>query len=280
LILHVGLAECGSGGFLIEAMRQGWRKIEAEGRELGWPDKEIDAEKQKAGISNFRGIDKDDFLAKVAKAYMAILGDGRGGVFCENSLEQPDKWSRKARDEIRIGSFDVVITNPPFGKKLAIDSEDILSHFDLGHVWSLNDKGAFEQGPLHDKQPPQILFIERCLSLLRPGGTLGIVLLESIFGMPKYRYIVDWISKRSKVLAIVTLPEDLFQPHTHAKTCVVIIENTPPTESYDIFMCDVRWCGHDSRGNPTWTKDDKGQKVLLDEIPQVASLYHGRARPS
>ena len=264
---------CGSGGFLVEALRQVWRKIDSEGREFGWPDKEVDAEKQKAAISNFRGIDKDDFLAKVAKAYMAILGDGRGGVFCENSLEQPEKWDRKARDEIRLGSFDVVITNPPFGKKLAIDSQDILRHFDLGHSWSENEEGKFEKGALQEKQPPQILFIERCLSLLRPGGKLGIVLLESIFGMPKYRYIVDWITQRAKILAIVTLPEDLFQPHTHAKTCVVIIENTPSTKPHKIFMCDVKWCGHDSRGNPTWTKDANGNQILLDEIREVAALY-------
>ena len=51
--------------------------------ELGWPDTEIQAEKQKVAIDRLRGIDKDMFLSKVAKAYMAILGDGRGGVHCE-----------------------------------------------------------------------------------------------------------------------------------------------------------------------------------------------------
>lgn len=264
---------CGSGGFLVEALRHVWRKVEEEGEMLGWPEKEIEAEKQKAAIANFRGIDKDDFLAKVAKAYMAILGDGRGGVFCENSLEKPSRWDRRAADEIRLGSFDIVVTNPPFGKKLAIDSEDILNHFDLGHTWKQGKSGLFEKGARQDKQPPQILFIERCLDLLRPGGKLGIVLLESIFGMPKYQYVVDWITKRAKILAIVTLPEDLFQPHTHAKTCVVILENSPATDPYEIFMCDVKWCGHDSRGNPTWTLDADGKRILLDEIPEVARLY-------
>lgn len=46
---------------------------------------------------------------------------------------------------------------------------------------------------------------------------MGIVLLESIFGMPKYRYVVDYINKRARILAIVTLPEDLFQPNTLQK---------------------------------------------------------------
>ena len=86
---------CGSGGFLVEALRYVWSKLEATGAEYGWPDTEIEAEKQKVAIKNFRGIDKDSFLSKVAKAYLAILGDGRGGVHCENSLESFSNWSPK-----------------------------------------------------------------------------------------------------------------------------------------------------------------------------------------
>ena len=84
---------CGSGGFLVEALRYVWSKLEEIGAEYGWPDTEIEAEKQRVAIKNFRGIDKDSFLSKVAKAYLAILGDGRGGVHCENSLDSFDNWS-------------------------------------------------------------------------------------------------------------------------------------------------------------------------------------------
>ena len=205
---------------------------------------------------------------------MAILGDGRGGIFCENSLDLPQHWADKTKEAIQLGAFDIVVTNPPFGKKLAIDNKDILKSFEMGHAWK-EDKlsGKFLKNGVQDKQPPQILFIERCLSLLRPGGRMGIVLLESIFGMPKYKYVVDFITTCSKIKAIVTLPETLFQPYTHAKTCVVIIEKSAPTTNYPIFMCDVKWCGHDSRGNPTWTADENGKRILLDEIPNVASIY-------
>ncbi len=268
---------CGSGGFLVEGLRHVWQKVQKEGEELGWPQHEIEAEKQKVAIRNFRGIDKDYFLSKVAKAYMAILGDGRGGVFCENSIENISNWNSQARNGVPMGEFDVVITNPPFGKKLAIDSEDILKRYDLGHKWSFNsESGEFEKGKIQDKQPPQILFIERCLSLLKPNGRMGIVLLESIFGMPKYRYVVDYLQKHTKILAIVTMPEDLFQPHTHAKCCVVICQKREEhgDTSHQIFMAEVKWCGHDSRGNPTLKKDDNGQDILLDDIPMVAPLYH------
>lgn len=267
---------CGSGGFLVEGLRHVWRKVEESGREYGWPENEIEAEKQKVAIKNFRGIDKDYFLSKVAKAYMAILGDGRGGVYCENSLEQPANWSNATNDGIHFGTFDLVITNPPFGKKLAIDSEDLLKNYDLGYKWKHDlETDEFLKGNLQDKQPPQILFIERCLDLLTDGGTLGIVLLESIFGMPKYRYVVDYIEKKTDIKAIVTMPEDLFQPHTHAKCCVLICEKKPTKhkDSNKIFMADVKWCGHDSRGNPTIRNNKHGEDEILDDIPKVAEFY-------
>jgi len=265
---------CGSGGFLVEALRHVWREVDERGAQYGWPDHEIHSEKQRVAIKNFRGIDKDEFLSKVAKAYMAILGDGRGGVFCENSLARASDWHLEARKAIPAESFDVVITNPPFGKKLAIDSEDILTQFELGHIWKTKDDGTFEKNGPQDKQPPQLLFIERCLGFLKPGGRLGIVLLESIFGMPKYRYVVDFLTRHATINAIITLPEDLFQPNTHAKTCVVICtKGKLQTEKHKLFMCDVKWCGHDSRGNPTFRINSDGKKVLLDEIPSVAQLF-------
>ena len=270
---------CGSGGFLVESLRYVWNKLENKANELGWPESEIEAEKQKVAIKNFRGIDKDSFLSKVAKAYLAILGDGRGGVHCENSLEYFDNWSPKTIEDIQPGTFDIIVTNPPFGKKLAIDTTDILGLYDLGHKWTQDDDGKFAKGDLVDKQPPQLLFIERCLQMLRDGGRMGIVLLESIFGMPKYQYVVNYIRSKAKILAVVTLPEDLFQPHTHAKCCVLICQKYDKGESletcgdYDIFMSDVKWCGHDSRGNVTYTYNEKGDKVVLDEIPLVADKY-------
>lgn len=269
---------CGSGGFLVEALRYVWNKLDDKSRELGWPEAEIEAEKQKVAIKNFRGIDKDSFLSKVAKAYLAILGDGRGGVHCENSLDRFENWSPKTVEDIQPESFDIIVTNPPFGKKLSIDTTEILNLYDLGHKWSENE-GKFEKGDLVDKQPPQLLFIERCFQMLRPGGRMGIVLLESIFGMPKYKYVVNYIQQRAKILAVVALPEDLFQPHTHAKCCVLICQKYKSNETfettgdYDVFMSDVKWCGHDSRGNVTYTINEKGEKIVLDEIPLVAEKY-------
>ena len=124
---------CGSGGFLVEALRYIWKKVDTQGAELGWPDSEINAEKQEVAIKNFRGIDKESFLSKTTKAYMALLGDGRGGIYCENSLEAPHTWSIEAQNSIHDGGFKVILTNPPYGSKLKIDDTSILSRFQLGH---------------------------------------------------------------------------------------------------------------------------------------------------
>ena len=109
---------CGSGGFLIESLRHVWSQVKTEGEDLGWPEREIHADQQEVAIKNFRGIDKESFLSKTTKAYMAILGDGRGGIFCENSLEMPTNWSAATQNAVQMGMFDVILTNPPYGSKL------------------------------------------------------------------------------------------------------------------------------------------------------------------
>lgn len=256
---------CGSGGFLVEAIRDTWSKIEENGREYGWPEVEIASEKQEVAIKNFRGIDKDNFLSKVAKAYMAIIGDGRGGVFCENSLDNFSKWKSKTKDLIQMNSFDVVITNPPFGKKLKIDDTSILKKFDLGHKWKFHKKtNIFEKtNKIHNAQAPQNLFIERCLDLLKDGGRFGVIAPESMFCNPSHRYIVQYIKSIATIKAVISLPEELFQPYTHAKTCAVIIEKKLYKEDQDIFMGIAKWCGHDSRGLP----------VPHDDIPLIIDKY-------
>lgn len=203
---------CGSGGFLVEAIRDVWKKVEERGAQYGWPDAEIASEKQEIAIKNFRGIDKDNFLSKVANAYMAIIGDGRGGVFCENGLEASSNWKSITREHIQLGAFDVVVTNPPFGKKLKIDDTSILGSFSLGHKWKLDRSSHLYEktNSLHTGQAPQILFIERCLELLKEGGRLGIIAPESMFCNPSHRYIVQHIKSVARIRSVVSLPEELF----------------------------------------------------------------------
>jgi type I restriction enzyme M protein len=270
---------CGSGGFLIIALEYVWKKLEDLAKQKGWSAVQVDRKKREVASKYFRGIDKDLFLAKVTKAYMAIIGDGRGGVFCDHSLLPPSEWKVQASSSITLKSFDVVLTNPPFGTQIKIKGQALLSQYDLGHKWKKNRAtGRSEKTTaLYEHQPPQLLFLERCLQLLKPGGRLGIVLPESILGNPSYEYIVTFLLRSTKLLGVITLPESLFKTSgkggTHTKTCVLFLEKRPEPEPYDIFMADVKWCGHDSRGNPTIRKSKTGEYVLLDEVPQVAPRW-------
>lgn len=270
---------CGSGGFLIMALESIWRKIEIEGRKKHWNSVQIDRRKRDVATKCLRGLDKDSFLAKVTKAYMAIMGDGRGGVFCENSLLPPDEWHQATREKVHFGAFDLILTNPPFGTKIPIKGERVLSQYELGFKWRRDSKSGslVKSTAIHEDQPPQILFLERCLQLLKPGGKIGIVLPESLLGNPSYRHVITFLLKNTIVLGVVTMPESLFKTSgkggTHCKVCVLLAQNTRPEDTYDIFMAEVKWCGHDSRGNPTVRKNSKGALVLIDEVPLVGERF-------
>jgi len=256
---------CGTGGFLIESLRHVWNKVETKGKKLGWSEKRLEEEKQYVATTYFRGIDKDSFVAKVTKAYMAIIGDGRGGIFCESSLEHPKEWSNKCQDKVDLGKFDVVLSNPPFGSKIPVKEEKTLKQFTFGHKWKFDkkEKKWEQQTELNNKGAkagvePQILFIERCLQLLKVGGKLGIVLPDGVYGNDKLGYIREYLKKHTKILAIIDVPSETFQPNTSTKTTILIaekIKENSKIEEHFIFMAICETCGHDRRGNST-TEDD------------------------
>lgn len=265
---------CGSGGFLVVALEHMWRKLENDAEAKGWSETTLERKRREVAMRCIRGLDKDDFLAKVTKAYMAIIGDGRGGVFCEDSLAEPETWKPQVASALHLGEHDIVVTNPPFGSKIRIKGEHKLSQYRLARKWLKPGRTRSdweETNDLRKDEAPQVLFIERCMQLLKPGGRMAIVLPESIFGMPTYGYVVKYLFENFKLRAFISMPEDLFQPYTHAKTCVVLLENSPPSETDEIEMAIADWCGHDSRGNPTVRIDGEGHEVLLDDIPKIAS---------
>lgn len=267
---------CGSGGFLTVALEHVWQKLEQRAAARGWDQARLGRMQREYAQRYLHGIDKDSFLAKVSKAYMAILGDGRSSVFCDNALVEPVTWTSALSTSTHLGSFDVVVTNPPFGKKIVVRGDEILRQYQLGRRWQPDPEGTLQPtGPLYEKQPPQLVFIERCLQLLKPGGRLGIVLPESVFGMPKYRFVVEYIFRHAEVMAVAAMPEELFQPYTHAKTCIVFLRKREnPTDDYDILMADARWCGHDSMGNPTVrTNPSDGSTELLDDVPTISQRF-------
>lgn len=244
---------CGSGGFLAYTLRH------------------FISNKKK----NFylTGIDKDAFLSKIAKIYLSLLGNDEFHIYCENSLEVPDKWSKETKEEIKLGTFDVVLTNPPFGAKIPVIGKELLSQYQIGYKWENYEKWL-RTNKLLDKQPPQVLFIERCIQLLREGGRLGIVLPEGIFGNPSDRYIWEYISSVASVIGVVSLSQETFQPSTHTKTSVLFLKKTVERPK-SIFMAIAYNVGHNKNGKPIYKIDKtNSRKIIDDDLPVIANNFN------
>jgi type I restriction enzyme M protein len=273
---------CGSGGFLIVALEHVWTTRDAQAATEGWDATLLATRKRRTAEQFFRGIEKDAFLAKVTKAYMAIVGDGRAGIYCENSLQLPAEWlPADMAAAVPISGFDVVMTNPPFGSKIRITGPRLLAQYPLARRWAQVAGQWRESATLLEEQTPQLLFIDRCMQLLRPGGRMGIVLPESVFGMPKYDYVVEYLRTTARIVGVISMPEALFKTSgkggTHTKTAVLFVRKLREGEAadadYPIFMADAKWCGHDSRGNPTLRVNPDGTELLMDDVPIIAERF-------
>lgn len=234
----------------------------------------------KAKNTFLAGIEKDAFLSRLAKIYLALLGQENYSVFCENSLEQPSKWQTETQSKIELGTFDVVLTNPPFGAKIPVVGDALLQQYELGHLWKEHDGKWLRTKSRQDKQPPQILFIERCLQLLKKGGRMGIVLPEGIFGNPSERYVWEFIRQHSNIIGVVSLSQETFQPSTHTKTSVLFLEKTKKP-SKKVFMAIAGAIGHDKNGKETYKfradglplVDDNNNKILDDDLPEITKNF-------
>lgn len=266
---------CGSGGFLVESLKQLWAEIDNEAKKYKWTDSAADEEKRNAAIKCIRGIDKDPFLAKIAKAYMAILGDGKGGICCEDSLDLPDNWQSSTTSLIGLGRFDVVLANPPFGKNIKVEGKSKLSQFVLARKEYEDGKS----GPV-DKGIVSTLFLERTLQLLKKGGRLGIILPETYFHAPsaKYANVRDFIFKSGNVQCLIDLPHNTFRPYNNAKCLILIMQKGVKQQEY-IDMAVAQEIGHDHNGLPKYrlNEDMTVSKELWDDTKIIMDEW---ANPS
>lgn len=256
---------CGSGGFLIDALKYVWDRAVPKYKKLGWTDRQIEKKTIEIATNNFRGIDKDYFLSKVAKAYMNLIGDGTTGIFCEDSLENPNNWKPETQAKIQLGKFDILLTNPPFGSKITVVGEDKLKQFDVGYKWKFDDdSGNWEKtNKIKEQEEPQVLFIERCLALLKDGGKMAMVLPSGILGNHQEEYLRQYILGKGNLFAIVELPFETFSPNVSINTSVLFIQKGGTNTKQNLYISINEYCGHDKKGRP----------IEKDDIPKVADLY-------
>lgn len=240
---------CGAGGFLASVIRR-WRR---EGN-----SKKVVAN----AASQLVGVDKDSYLVKLARIHIAVLSGGHSQLYCGDSLANVGEDNNISLPVLEPESYDVVLTNPPFGVKIVAASPAVLKKFSLAQKWKLNGDGRwYPTGEVRSKVPPQVLFVERCLSLLKPGGVLGTIIPESVLCNKSYRYVIEYLRAESNVEVVIGMPEALFKTSgkggTHTKTCILVASKKSPRNRRkpQLFFAEAKWCGKDSRARVI-PKDD------------------------
>ena len=121
--------------------------------------------------------------------------------------------------------FDIILTNPPFGTQGKITDKSVLRNFDLGYKWNEFDSKFIRSSELLNGQVPEILFIERCLKFLKPGGRMAIVLPSGDFENSSLTYLRNYIKDLADVFAIIKLPQETFIPSgTGVKTSILFLK--------------------------------------------------------
>lgn len=261
----------GSGGFLIHGMQWVWdHDLLEKSRET----------KINYAATHIYGIDFDDKPVKISRALMLIAGDGRSHIFKLNSLN-PREWEgdesekEKARAEVRerlykfndyskdsdneknfkYFNFDILLTNPPFAGE--IKDRTLLNDYFLAKN---------EKGKLRNKMERHILFIERALNLIKPGGRLAIVLPQGVLNNTNMQYIREFLFDKARILAVIGLHGNTFKPHTGTKTSVLFLqkwnENEESPKDYPIFMAVSKKSGKDNSGDYIYKKDADGNVIV------------------
>ena len=250
---------CGSGGFLIytlERMRKElYAKLDEKDAAYRWQD---------FALKQVYGIEINSQLARVSMMNMIIHEDGHTNIENADALDNPDNWKRQKIREYFSKKFTLLLTNPPFGASVKEREKPYLASYELG--------GKLKR---RNRQNTEILFIERCLDFLKPGGRMGIVLPDGILTNSSLQYVRDFVNGKTQILGVVSLPLTAFKrpaskgsgdSGSGVKASLLFLrkkkddENLP--KDYPIFMAIAEHIGYDSTGRP-----DK------DEFPDILNAW-------
>ena len=162
-----------------------------------------------------------------------------------------------------------------------IDDVNILSQFELAAVWDSDKNGKLSirrdtngEAILQASQPPEILFIERCVQLLKPGtGKMAMVIPNGILNNPSLEYVRSWLLSNTQLIAVVDMQRDLFQPKNDTQTSMVLVRRLSREEKalaesgkidYPVFMAVAEKIGHDKRGATIYKRDSEGNEILAE----------------
>lgn len=151
-------------------------------------------------------------------------------------------------------AFDIVMTNPPFGAKGKVDDPWILERYELAKEWRrVEGRWVTNAGAPPKPRPPEILFLEASMRLLKPGGRLVAVVPDGILQNAQTEYVRSWLKQRAQLLAVISLPSTTFVPYgTGVKTSLVVLEKRSSPERarspQKVFFAVSSNVGYDRRG--------------------------------
>ena len=234
-------------------------------------------ESDKEDVLKIFGIDFDEKTVRVARTLNLIAGDGETNVLHLNTLDY-ERWNENEKErnwyqiygkgyerleQLAIDKedkkhfmFDVLMANPPFAGD--IKESRIIHKYELG--FNANGKAQSSVGR-------DILFIERNLDFLKPGGRMAIVLPQGRFNNISDIQIRRFIAKYARILAVVGLHPNTFKPHTGTKTSVLFVQKwddelCPKKEDYPIFFAVSEKGGKDNSGEYIYVKNGNGERKL------------------
>jgi type I restriction enzyme M protein len=265
----------GSGGFLTGAMRYVRKKIlQSDATEIS-KQRQLDRHR-----TNLFMVEISKRLVKIAKTAMILNGDGHVGMTQGDSLDDIGNLNENVRAKAGKEKPTIIITNPPFAGvgEGRISEPKVLDQFESGIKWSTKN-GIYQ--PTGERSiegvPPEMLFFERCLQWIAPGGKIGIVMPKSFLDTQTYFPVRKLLIDKFKLLAVVTCHKDTFQPHTGVRTCLVFIERPKDPKvlkkDYKIFLAISKKIGQDSEGFPIY-KRDKDNNITEQIDHDLDDIYN------
>lgn len=217
----------GSAGFLLHTFQYMLKNKKIE-----------EHDRYKYAARNLYALDFDPRTVKIAKALMVIAGDGSSNCMQANSLdlrlwdkEQVGKYNGSLSDKFKNNSFNILMTNPPFAGDVS-NSSGYLSYYNLAKDKKQKTKS---------KQSRDILFIERNLKFLAPGGRMAIVLPQGRFNNGGDRELREYLLEHCRLLGVIGLDSNTFKPYTGTKTSILILQKwddkkCPKVKNYPVYF--------------------------------------------
>ena len=247
-------------------------------------------------------IDFDEKTVRVARTLNLIAGDGQTNVLHLNTLDW-ERWDDKTKDEDwldvygqgwtklkklrqdksnnRDFQFDILMANPPFAGDIKesriLHKYELCNKYETKEVVQANAKKMLSiYKGTQQKVGRDILFIERNLDFLKPGGRMAIVLPQGRFNNSSDKNIREFIAERCRILAVVGLHGNVFKPHTGTKTSVLLVQKwddklCPKKEDYPIFFATMQ--------EPS--KDNSGDKIYIRkrDVPRYFKVKPTEPKP-